>query len=220
MAKNNFPGLPIFVAGAAVWIYYSKTKQEAEVQNKADEAAKAATVKSPITKLVKKAAPKPTAAEKAFIDNVIKLQNILQVSPPTGFVGNKTKAALKALNLNTNVTAANIVELITKATTAKKQPGAAAAKNLAQQAIDLYKKLPSAKISLVKELDLFPKVYNELLKVYQDIPGSYKQNYYKGYTWNKNELNLIAATTSNKIVAKTKSGTVYILPADSILIQS
>jgi hypothetical protein len=220
MAKNNLPGLPIFVAGAAVWIYYSKIKQEADIQKKADEAAQAATVKSPTNKLAKKAAPKPTAAEKTFIDNIIKLQNVLEVSPATGFVGDKTKGALKALNLSTSVTAANIIDLINKATAAKKQPGAAAAKNLAQQAIDLYKKFPTAKITLVKELDLFPKVYNQLLKVYQDVPGSYKQNYYKGYTWNKNELELIAATTSNKIVAKTKSGTIYVLPSDAILIQA
>lgn len=220
MAKNNLPRIPILLAGAAVYIYYSKTKQEADVKNKADEAAEAATLKNLTSKLAKKAAPQPTAAEKAFIDNVIKLQNILQVSPPTGFVGNKTKAALKDFNLNTNVTSFNIIDLITKATLAKKQPGAAAVKNLAQQAIDLYKKFPSAKITLVKDLDLFPKVYNELLKVYQNEPGSYKQNYYKGYTWNKNELKLIAATTSNKIVAKTKSGTIYILPSEAILIQS
>jgi isochorismate synthase EntC len=218
MAKNNFliPGL---IIGGAAYIYYNKSKEAEAVQKKADEAGAAAAAKNPTTKQARKAAPKPSAAEKAFIDNVIKLQNILEVTPSTGFVGDKTKAALKAFNLSTNVTAANIADLITKATAAKKKPNAPAGKSLAQQAIDLYKKLRTSKIVLVRALELTPKVYNQLTKVYQDIPGSYAQTFYKGYSWDHDELELIAATTSNKIVAKTKYGTTYIIPAENILIQ-
>lgn len=217
--KMNLKDLfvPILIGGGITWwAFGEKKKKDLEAEKRAEEATKTPT---PGTKAKVKAAPKANAQEKAFIDAVRSLQTELGVSPTTGFVGDKTKTALASYKLTTNVTAANVKDLINQVKTAKAKKTAPPVKNLAQQAVDLWKKYPASKIVLLSDIKIKPKVYNILRKLWIDDPNSWETTWYKGKTISHSQGSVKDATTSNKILVVI-DGKNYLLPAESVLIQS
>lgn len=208
------PGL--LVGGVALYAFNEKKKKDLEAEKRAEEATKEPT---PGKKAKVKPAPKANAQEKAFIDAVRSLQTELGVSPTTGFVGDKTKTALASYKLTTNVTAANVKDLIAQVKSAKAKKTAPPVQNLAQQAVELWKKYPNSKLVLLNDIKIRPKVYNILRKIWIDDPNSWETTWYKGKTISHKDGSIQNSTTSNKILL-VMGGKNYLLPAESVLIQS
>lgn len=218
MAKKS-NNLLIYAAIAGGAYYYfvilKKKDQEKETAKEADEFAKEAA--KPTT--TKKAAPKPSAAEKAFVDKVRKLQTALGISPTTGFVGDKTKAALNNLKLTDSVTTSNIDDLIKKVELAKKQSSKPAL-SYADQVRMAFNKSKDAALIVTEYFDAKPKLLDKGTNTWKDSPGAGNRSFSKGKKLLKTDgYSIIASTTSNKVVLKNKAGEYFIIEPKFLLVQ-
>lgn len=218
----------IVLALAAGGFYYyvsKKKKDEAEAAKKAAEEAEAEAKKALENKTTptKKAAPVPTAAERAYTDAVRALQKALGIDPTTGFVGDKTKAALRALKLSDVVTAGNIADLILKVQAAKKAAGTPAAKpvvSLADQVRNAWNKSAGASLVFTDYVTTKPKLLDAVRNVWNDDPNKYAKAFRKGETISKKDgYAITATTTSNKVVVKNKSGEYFLFEPSKFIVQ-
>jgi pyruvate/2-oxoglutarate dehydrogenase complex dihydrolipoamide acyltransferase (E2) component len=221
--QNNF----IFYAAlAGAFFIYGKVRSKLladklAAEKEAEEAAKEALqpTPSPTPSPKKKAAPKPNAQEKAFIDAIRKLQEALGISPATGFVGEKTKAALRALKLSDVVTAANVADLITKVQSAKQRSNKPVL-SLATQVRLAWNKSNSSQLVVTETFRSTPKLEDKVRNVWNDDPRKTARTFTKGSQIKKSDgFTIPSTTTSNKIVLKNKAGEFFILDPGNFIVQ-
>lgn len=222
MAKKSNNQLFIYAAIAAGGFAFWKirSKQQAD-QLAAKAAAEAAALEAQKTapSPQKKAAPKPNAAEKAFTDAIRKLQEALGVSPATGFVGDKTKAALRALKLSPIVTAGNVANLINLVQAAKKSPEKPVL-SLAKQVLMAWNKSGSSKLIVSETFTTKPKLEDKVRQVWNDDPSKGNRTFTKGSQIKKSDgYSIPSTTTTNKIVIKNKAGEFFILEPSKFIVQ-
>lgn len=226
MAKKKNNQIYLILAAAAGAIYYIVKKQkdqqkEAEktAETAAQEAEKAITTE---TKPAKKSAPIPTAAERAYLEAVRKLQTALGISPTTGFVGDKTKAALRALKLTDVVTSGNVADLITKVEAAKKASSTPSKPvvSFADQLLAAWKKSAKASLILTDNQEVTPKLLDPVRSTYNNDPNKSSRTFYKGNKIAKADGYQFTGTTkTNKAVIKSKAGEIFLLDPGKLLFQ-
>lgn len=224
--KKGNTNLLIFGAIAAGGFYYIYKKQKdqkeaaaKEAESQAKEAEKAIQTE---TKPTKKSAPVPTAAERAYTEAIRKLQTALGISPTTGYVGDKTKAALRALKLSDVVTSGNVADLITKVEAAKKKSATPSKPvlSLAQQVQNAWNKSTSSKLIVTETITIKPKLEDKVRNVWNDDPGKYSRTFYKGNTIARADgYTIVGTTTSNKVVLKNKAGEFFLLDPNKFIVQ-
>ncbi len=227
MAKKNNSNILLIAVAAGAFYFYGKVrsnlkdKQDAAKKAAEEAAAEAARLEKENKPATKTSAPVPSKAEKAYTDAVKKLQTALGVSPVTGFVGDKTKAALIALKLTDVVTAGNVADLITKVEAAKKaKPPPAAPKNLAAtDLLNFAKKNPGGKVVFLERFTTRSRLLNPISKVYIDDPDAFDSNIGKGQDWFFSRYKPVATTTSNKIVFQ-EGKKYWTIPANKLIAQA
>ena len=223
--KNNIL-IPALVTGVVGFMAYTNMKRrqqkeaaEKEAENQAREAEKAIQTE---TKPSKKSAPVPTAAERAYTEAIRKLQTALGISPTTGFVGDKTKAALRALKLTDVVTSGNVADLITKVEAAKKKSATPSKPvlSLAQQVQNAWNKSASSKLIVTETITTKPKLEDKVRAVWNDDPSKYDRTFYKGSSLSRADgYTIPGTTTSNKVVLRNKAGEFFLLDPRKFIVQ-
>jgi hypothetical protein len=206
------------LGGYGYWIFDKRKKEREILRAKAAEEAEQQQKRNQTTTTT--SAPVPTAAEKAFIDAIHKLQGSLGISPTTGYVGDKTKAALKALNLSDVVTAGNIADLIKKVEAAKKAQPVPAKTLLAADILAFSKKNPGAKFLFVTAYTTKKKILDPLDGNYKDDPNSGEYKIRKGETWVSSKYKPVAITTNNKVIFQDAAKKYWAIPAGNFVLQS
>lgn len=222
MAKKKENNLLLYAGLGLAFFAYGKVRSKLKAdklaaEKAAEEAAQEALKPTPSPQ--KKAAPKPSAAEKAYIDAIRKLQDALGISPATGFVGDKTKAALRALKLSDVVTAANVADLITKVQAAKKSSGKPVL-SLAEQVRMAWNKSNNSQLVVTQTFTTKPKLEDKVRNVWNDDPRKFNRTFTKGSQIKRSDgFTIPSTTTSNKIVLKNKAGEFFILEPGNFIVQ-